>query len=451
MSIAIEANFDGLIGPTHNYAGLSLGNVASMGNKKQISSPKQAALQGLLKMKSLMDMGFVQGVLAPQHRPDLSTIRDLGFNGQSDSEVLQDISKKAPNLLATLCSASSMWAANSATVSPSSDTEDKKVHITPANLVNKFHRFIEAPTTSRILRATFREDRYFIHHKPLPAHEVFGDEGAANHTRFCREYGDEGLELFVYGRHADADKGVGPKRFPARQTREASEAIARLHKLDPSRTVLAQQNPEVIDRGVFHNDVIAVGNRNCLFYHEHAFLDKEGLLQELQKKFLPFGELVFIEVPEKDVSIEEAVNSYLFNSQLLSTKDKMILLVPEESRSEVRVWEFLQGLISKSDQPIREVLVKDVKQSMRNGGGPACLRLRVVLTSEELAGVNPNTILTPKLYETLVAWVGKHYRDELSEGDLADPQLLLESQVALDELTQILSLGSVYPFQRSFT
>ena len=58
-----EANFDGLVGPTHNYAGLSVGNVASLNNAKNTSNPKQAAKQGLAKMKALADLGMVQGVL----------------------------------------------------------------------------------------------------------------------------------------------------------------------------------------------------------------------------------------------------------------------------------------------------------------------------------------------------------------------------------------------------
>jgi len=32
---------------------------------------------------------------------------------------------------------------------------------------------------------------------------------------------------------------------------------------------------------------------------------------------------------------------------------------------------------------------------------------------------------------------------------LRDPQLLIESRTALDELTQILKIGSVYPFQQA--
>ena len=84
---------------------------------------------------------------------------------------------------------------------------------------------------------------------------------------------------------------------------------------------------------------------------------------------------------------------------------------------------------------------------MQNGGGPACLRLRVALKEHELLAINPHTQITNNKFIELNQWVDKHYRDELSIADLADPNLLNESQTALDELTQILQLGSVYPFQ----
>jgi succinylarginine dihydrolase len=91
--------------------------------------------------------------------------------------------------------------------------------------------------------------------------------------------------------------------------------------------------------------------------------------------------------------------------------------------------------------------VFDLKQSMQNGGGPACLRLRVALNQTELAAVNPAVVMTNELYATLNTWVDKYYRDRLVDADLADPQLLNECRMALDQLTQILKLGSVYPFQ----
>lgn len=294
----------------------------------------------------------------------------------------------------------------------------------------------------------FADQKHFAHHAALPAVAQFGDEGAANHTRFCRDYGQAGVEFFVFGRSAFDTRYPAPQKYPARQTLEASQAVARLHGLGEEGVVYAQQNPAVIDQGVFHNDVIAVGNGEVLFYHEDAFLHTDTMLAELQAKLGKRGaNFQAICVPRSQVSVEDAVRSYLFNSQLLSRADgSMLLIVPEECRSNERVWQYLQNLTS-SGGVIREVKVFDLKQSMQNGGGPACLRLRVALNETELAAVNPGVIMTAPLYETLTQWVGKHYRDRLAESDLADPQLLVECRTALDELTQILKLGAVYPFQ----
>lgn len=322
------------------------------------------------------------------------------------------------------------------------------MHFTAANLNCKYHRSIEHPTTSRVLAAMFADTRHFAHHAALPAVAQFGDEGAANHTRFCRDYGEAGVEFFVFGRSAFDTRYPAPQKYPARQTLEASQAVARLHGLSADGVVFAQQNPAVIDQGVFHNDVIAVGNGELLFHHEDAFLNTEHMLAELQAKLAKRGgNFQSICVPRAQVAVEDAVRSYLFNSQLLSCDDgSMLLIVPEECRSNPRVWSYLQELLAAGG-PIREVKVFDLKQSMQNGGGPACLRLRVALKDTELAAVNPGVIMTAPLYATLTQWVEKHYRDSLSETDLADPQLLVECRTALDELTQILKLGAVYPFQ----
>ncbi|MDM3885371.1 N-succinylarginine dihydrolase [Pseudomonas sp. BCRC 81390] len=443
-----EVNFDGLVGPTHNYGGLSYGNVASQSNSQQGSNPREAARQGLAKMKALADMGFKQGVLAPQERPDVAALRRLGFSG-SDAEVIQRAAREAMPLLVASCSASSMWVANAATVSPSADTADGRVHFTAANLNCKYHRSIEHPTTSRVLGAMFSDEQHFAHHAALPAVAQFGDEGAANHTRFCRSYGEAGVEFFVYGRSAFDSRYPAPQKYPARQTLEASQAVARLHGLSDDGVVYAQQNPAVIDQGVFHNDVISVGNGEVLFYHEDAFLQTDTVLGQLRAKLASKGgNFQAICVPRAAVTVEDAVRSYLFNSQLLSREDgSMLLVVPEECRNNERVWAYL-GQLTSQGGPVKEVKVFDLKQSMQNGGGPACLRLRVALKESELAAVNQGVIMTAPLYDTLVQWVDKHYRDRLGEADLADPQLLLECRTALDELTQILKLGSVYPFQR---
>ena len=140
---AYEVNFDGLVGLTHHYAGLSFGNVASTRNQQAVANPKLAARQGLLKMKQLADLGFVQAVLPPHERPQVDLLRQLGFSG-TDAQVLARAAQQAPRLLCAVSSASAMWTANAATVSPSSDTADGRVHFTVANLNNKFHRASEA-------------------------------------------------------------------------------------------------------------------------------------------------------------------------------------------------------------------------------------------------------------------------------------------------------------------
>lgn len=443
-----EANFDGLVGPTHHYAGLSVGNEASLHNRDGLSNPRKAALQGLAKMKALADRGFVQGILPPQPRPNIDALRALGFSG-SDTQVLARAAATSPHLLSALSSASSMWTANAATVSPSADSADGRVHFTVANLNNKLHRSLEAPVTSAILRATFNNDAHFSHHHALPQQGDFGDEGAANHNRFCGDYDRQGIQLFVYGRRAFGG-GVAPQRYPARQTREASEAVARLHQLHPDYTLFAQQNPAAIDSGVFHNDVIAVSNRHVLFHHQSAFVDQDRLLTQLREKSAALG-LPFesVEVPQDRVSLQDAVASYLFNSQLLSKPDgKMMIVVPEECRQRENVWRYLNEMTTRPGSPIDEIQLFDLRESMRNGGGPACLRLRVVLNEAERAAVNSGSLMNDARYQQLTRWVEKHYRDRLHSRDLADPQLLREVRQALDELTQILTLGSIYDFQR---
>jgi len=444
---AREVNFDGLVGPTHNYAGLSYGNVASQASKQQCSNPREAARQGLAKMQALMELGFEQGVLAPHERPDIASLRRLGFAG-SDAQVLESAAREALPLLLSASSASAMWTANAATVSPSADTRDGRVHFTPANLACKFHRSLEPSTTARILQAMFRDSAHFQHHAPLPSVAQFGDEGAANHTRFSRDHGVPGVEFFVFGRSAFDPRYPEPHRYPARQTLEASQAIARLHGLSEEGVVFAQQNPAVVDQGVFHNDVISVGNAQVLFHHEDAFLDSDRVLDELQAKLARRGgQLQRLCVRRSEISVGDAVRSYLFNSQLLDRPGQgALLVVPDECRQNPAVWDYLQAQVSGAG-PLGEVKVFDLKQSMQNGGGPACLRLRVALAPEELAAVNPGVRFTRALHAQLLDWVDRHYRDRLAPTDLADPQLLGEVRTALDELTQLLGLGSVYPFQ----
>jgi succinylarginine dihydrolase len=436
-------NFDGIPGPTHNYSGLAHGNLAAERNAQQLANPREAALQGLAKMRALAARGYPQGVLPPQERPNVHALRALGFAG-SDHEVIARAGHDAPDILAACCSAASMWAANAATVSASADCADARVHFTPANLVTHFHRSLEATTTTRVLRAIFADAERFVVHDPLPAAPQFGDEGAANHTRFAYDVGAPGVEWFVYGRHAFGG-GVAPARYPARQTREASEAIARRHGLDPAAVVFAQQRADAIDAGVFHNDVIAVGEGTFLFCHERAFVDQAAVLDALENAVGPrFSSVV---VREDELPLADAVRTYLFNSQLLERPDGGFLLVaPAECRAHRATSELLDRLVA-SGSPIAEIETFDLRQSMRNGGGPACVRLRVPLTPIERSAVGGNVILDEALDAALDGWINRHYRDRLAPPDLRDPALLDETRRALDELTQLLRLPPVYAFQ----
>jgi succinylarginine dihydrolase len=340
-----------------------------------------------------------------------------------------------------------MWTANAGTVSPSADTADGRLHFTVANLNNKLHRSHEHTQTERALRAIFRDENHFAVHGALPPTPAFGDEGAANFARLCADHGSKGVEMFVYGRVEFDANAPAPKRFPARQTLEASQAVARLHGLDAKRTVFVAQNPDVIDQGVFHNDVISVGNGNVLFYHEHAFVDEAATLEALRAAMDGIGtELVPVRVDAADVSVADAVSSYLFNSQLLTKPDgRMALVIPQECQENAAVARYLQGLVA-SGGPIDELICFDLRQSMRNGGGPACLRLRVALTEAEAGAMHQGVVMTEVLYGKLVAWVEKHYRDRLMPSDLADPAFALEVKTALSELSNILDLPDLYAF-----
>ena len=441
--LAREINFDGIVGPTHNFSGLSYGNKASTAHSHQVSNPRAAALQGLEKMRYVSRLGIRQAVLPPLRRPRIDVLRDLGFSG-SDSEVINKAWKVDRALVAACFSASNMWTANAATVSPSSDCLDGKVHVTPANLSSALHRSIEAVETTQVLRSIFANGNHFTVHDPLPANASLSDEGAANHTRLCPEYSSRGLELFVYGRAAFDDTRPCPEKFPARQTLEACQAIARRHQLEDDAVHMIQQQPAAIDAGVFHNDVISVGNRNVLLLHELAFVDSVKVIDDLKRRYEEsFGQpLYVIEFSSTELSIEDAIKSYLFNSQLLSSDDgSMTLVCPAECQQNAAAFACTQRMIQE-DGPIENVEFLDLRQSMNNGGGPACLRLRVVLTEQECLSMHQGVLFDDALDSELTDWVTRSYREELAADDLRDPVLLREIDTAFEGLARILRLPS---------
>jgi succinylarginine dihydrolase len=442
-----EMNFDGLVGPTHNYAGLSHGNIASGSNKGRVANPRAAALQGLAKIRHMLSLGVPQGVLPPQSRPDIPGLRALGFVG-TDAQVLENAFAHSPALVANYSSASSMWTANAATVTPSADSADGRVHFTPANLRAMPHRALEDVQTHRALSMIFNSDNYFAVHAPLAQTPLLGDEGAANHNRLCASHGTSGLELFVYGR--DALGGSPELKFPARQTLQASEAVARRHGLDAANAVFHPQSPVAINAGAFHNDVVCVSNETVLFFHEDAFENPAALEADLTMRAdaLSFAPQLIM-APRADVPLADAITSYLFNSQLVTLPDQtMALILPTQVEETPSTKAFVDRVLA-ADNLISAAHYLDLRQSMANGGGPACLRLRVVLTSAQKAAVHAGVVMSESKITQLENWVGTHYRDRLSIDDLGDPAFLTEVRTALDALSQILDLPGLYDFQRS--
>ncbi|MCO4758637.1 MAG: N-succinylarginine dihydrolase [Oceanospirillaceae bacterium] len=443
-----ELNLDGLVSPCHNYAGLSPGNLASEDHRGQDASPKQAALQGLDKMWRLHQLGIPQAVMPPQLRPRLDMLRTLGFSG-NNTQLIDTAARQAPELLAACYSASSMWAANSATVTCSADSNDHKLHFTPANLLFNLHRSLEAKESSRILKRIFGNSEFFVHHPPLPASIEFGDEGAANHTRLCSDHNQPGLTLLTYGYQQQPDS-LKPNLFPARHSLQATETIIRAHQLGPQNSLSMQQLPASIDRGVFHNDVIAVGHRNLLLLHEEAWLNQAHTLEQIQRcweRLTPDNTPLYIEqVSRRDLNVEDTVTSYLFNSQLLTlSSGEMLLLAPLECQEQDAARAVIEKLLV-SYNPLTQVEFMDLRQSMNNGGGPACLRLRVPLSDTELAAMHQGVLLTPALYQALQLWINQYYRDQLGPDDLRDPALIDEIHNALSVLEQILDLPGLYNF-----
>lgn len=420
---ATEINFDGLIGPMHNYAGLSPGNIASATNAGAISQPRAAALQGLAKMKRLMDRGLVQGFIPPPRRPAVAALRALGFGGD-DRSVIARAAAEDPVLFNNACSASAMWAANAATVIAGPDSGDGRVHLVTANLATMLHRSFEAPDTFATLRTIFADQRHFAVHPALPGTRHFSDEGAANHMRITPRHGERGLDIFVHG----AARG---SRFPERQAKRAGEAVARLAGADAFHTL---QSQAAIEAGAFHNDVVAVANEHVLLAHAAAFEDRDGL-------FAAAGRAApdFVAVEVDSIGLDDAISSYLFNSQLLTLPEGgMALVLPSETRENPRVWAAVETILA-GNNPINEAIVVDVRESMRNGGGPACLRLRVPVGEEALRAIDPRFLLDERRWEALCALVDRHWPERIDAAELADPALWAAAGAAHDALDALLA------------
>jgi succinylarginine dihydrolase len=337
--------------------------------------------------------------LLPHPRPHRGWLARLGTT----------IEDADPVIAANAMSASAMWAANAATVSPAPDTLDGKCHLTPANLRTMPHRSNEWRSTLGQLLIAFRDGAHFQVHPPVPP-----------------AYGEPGIEIFVYG--------VSGGAFPARQHVEASKAVARLHLLNPERTIFVEQSAAAIAAGAFHNDVVAVANERVLFAHEEAFADKQPLTEACQRLVPGFE---YVEVAAADVPLTDAVSSYLFNAQLVTPPDgETTLMIPTEARNTPTVWRWIERHLG-GNGPIRRVEVVDVRQSMANGGGPACLRLRVVA---DPATVDPRFMVDPAKLDRLADVVRQYWPEQIHQDELQQPALIAKVELARSALLEMLGL-----------
>jgi len=215
-------------------------------------------------------------------------------------------------------------------------------------------------------------------------------------------------------------------------------SCARLHGLRDDQLLFLQQAPDGIDAGAFHSDVLAVGNEQLLLVHELAFVHGSATLNELRA--LLGDEFEFELATNAELPVSDAVHAYPFNSQLVTLPDgRMAVIAPEESRASPAARAFLERVLAGRNA-VSAVHYVDVNGSMKNGGGPACLRLRVPLTDEERSAISTRVFLDDALYEAARAWITRRYRDRVTPTDLGDPDFFDENRRALSELSTLLGV-----------
>jgi succinylarginine dihydrolase len=456
----IEANFDGLVGPTHHFGGLGVGNLASQSHGGHVARPRAAAIQGIEKMRLVASLGVAQAILPPQQRPDLRMLQRLGLDefgldkfgvGGNHAQVLRAAYEASPRLLSAAWSASSMWAANAATVSAAPACRDGRTHLTIANLSSSLHRSLEPAQTLKLFRRIFHDDSFVIH-PPLPHCVSLRDEGAANHMRLTDHSGKRGIDIFVYGSDSldghKSNDSIAPSRFFPRQGLDTSKAIARLHRLDKNSTFFLKQHPAAIDAGAFHNDVVAVSHHNIWLHHQLAYEADAETFERIEQRFTELtGEpLLRYEINSDALPLQDAVNSYLFNGQILSRRDdhSMTIVCPAQVQETPAALAVVKQLIA-GEGPITDFRIVDLRESMNNGGGPACLRLRVPMSEAQWQSLPPGVRFTDTLADRLCEIVERHYPETLSLDDLLDADLIDVSRRAVHAIRQAVGFHDAEP------
>lgn len=430
----IEANVDAIPGPTHLFSGLGVGNLASKEHSETPSHPRRAALESLAKAEFVASLGIPQFVWLPPQRPNTQFLTQCGFCGSIVEQVSASF-EHAPEILHASLSSAFMWAANSGTFSPAVDCRDGRDHFTPANMISSLHRGSESLERAGDLAKLLAGDQQLVVHAPLPSLVPMRDEGAANHMRLSDASGTRAVNVFVYGVDDRSSDTTKQPTFYPRQTRSSVEAIGRQHQLRPDATFYIEQHPDAISAGAFHNDVIATSHRNVLVYHERAF-SNNVVVDEVRSRFrkLAGDQLVSICVPESELPLEEAVKSYLFNSQILTPnpdQSRMVLVSPMQCESNVAARSVIEQLIRNPDCPIQQVHFVSLDQSMSGGGGPACVRLRLPLSQQSIEARQATSYrLTEDLADRLRRSIEQFYPERIRLQDFLDPLTLEKAETA---------------------
>ena len=320
------------------------------------------------------------------------------------------------------------------------DNIDNAIHITVANLNSMMHRSIEPKFTYKMLKRILNKKVNI--NKSLLNLPNIGDEGAANHIRIAERHNVPGYQIFVY-----SSENISHAKTIERQSLIGSKLIARKNCVEDQRVFYLQQSNRAIRYGSFHNDIVSTANENIFIYHEEAFESTQELkvilakLKKLVPNFKP------IKILNSEIDLQTIVSSYLLNSQLISLPSGgMMFLLPSEVKQYPNCMQWLEKI--SAEEEIKKIKFIDVKQSMRNGGGPACLRLRMIFNENEISSVNKNFLLDDNKIDLLTNLIENKYRDRLQPDDLLDPNLADESLEILDALTKIFKTGSIYNFQK---
>lgn len=327
-----------------------------------------------------------------------------------------------------------MWMANAGTCSSRTDTLDGKGRIVIANLTASLHRGQESEERHLQLRYLFQDLDQFEVVQALPSVHPLRDEGAANAMRFWNPKNNRGMYVFVFGEGYSQAKNVShpeiarmlPKVHPSRQTALASQLVARRLGIGDTRSLFVQQLPKAIDAGVFHNDVIATSHEDFLLVHECAYVDQPNSLDRMADIFRKqcHGTLRTLVITEKELSLSEAVATYLFNSQIVTRKDgSWLMLCPVECQESPTASQVLKR-IQREEPRIGAIEFVSLRESMANGGGPACLRLRTYASEQEIDELPARTRIQDESLSFLEGVIASEYPETVQLEDFLDLDLV---------------------------